>query len=89
MNLTPLSKQSLQTGNDAQSMDQVAADSTEVTTEQDHYSVLARMVAEVSQDKAQLRKFVYEFARVKLRKDLYPLFVEGAWSEIVRACAGT
>ncbi|MGO9846984.1 MAG: hypothetical protein ACLPKT_10400 [Methylocella sp.] len=86
--MTPLSKQSLQTGNDAQSMDQVAAGSTEVTTEQDHYSVLARMVAEVSQDKAQLRKFVYEFARVKLRKDLYPLFVEGAWSEIVKHVRG-
>ena len=82
MNFTPLSKRWLQTGNAAQSIDQVAEHSTETGTEQDYYSVLARMVAEFSQDHAQLRTFIYEFARVKLRKDLYPLFVEGGWSEI-------
>jgi len=82
MNLTPLSKRSPQTGNNAKSIDQVAADSTEAGTGRDHYSILAQMVAEVSQDHVQLRTFIYEFARVKLRKDLYPLFVEGAWSEI-------
>ena len=40
------------------------------------------MVAEVSQDHAHLRSFIYEFARIKLRKELYPRFLEGAWSEI-------
>jgi hypothetical protein len=49
---------------------------------QDHYDSLLRLVAEVSQDHAQLRTFIYEFARVKLRKELYPQFVDGAWSEI-------
>ncbi len=49
---------------------------------QDHYSLLARTVEEVSGNHAQLRRFIYEFARVKLRKDLYQQFVEGAWSEI-------
>lgn len=82
MNFTRLSKRWLQTGHAAQSMDQVAEHSTETGPEQDYYSVLARMVAEFSQDHAQLRTFIYEFARVKLRKDLYPLFVEGGWSEI-------
>src|SRR6478672_4125536 len=47
-----------------------------------HYSALAQMVAEVSQDHAHLRAFIYEFARIKLRKELYPRFLEGAWSEI-------
>jgi hypothetical protein len=47
-----------------------------------HYSALAQMVAEVSQDHTHLRSFIYEFARIKLRKELYPLFLEGAWSEI-------
>lgn len=51
-------------------------------TEQDHYAALARMVANVSEDHAQLRMFIYEFARAKLRKELYPRFLEGAWSEI-------
>jgi len=72
----------------AQAIDKIASRPTKgkpeqgVRAEQDHYDALARMVAEVSQDHAQLRKFIYEFARVKLRKDLYPRFVEGAWSEI-------
>jgi hypothetical protein len=51
-------------------------------TEQDHYSALVQMVAELSRDHYQLRTFIYEFARVKLRRELYPRFVEGAWSEI-------
>jgi hypothetical protein len=88
MNFTPLSKWWPQTGNTAQSMDDVVSRSTEVETEQDHYSVLARMVADVSQDHAQLRTFIYEFARVKLRKELYPRFVEGAWSEIEEEMRG-
>jgi len=47
-----------------------------------------RMVAEVSKDHAQLRTFIYDFARIKLRKDLYPRFVEGAWSEIEEQMRG-
>jgi hypothetical protein len=50
--------------------------------EQDHYATLARMVGEVSQDHAQLRMFVYEYVRIKLRKELYPLFLDGGWAEI-------
>ena len=88
MNLTPLFKRGQQTGNAAQPMDQVAVDSTEPGTEQDRYSILARMIAEVSRDHAHLRTFIYEFARVKLRKELYPLFVEGAWSEIEEQVRG-
>jgi hypothetical protein len=53
-----------------------------------HYSTLADMVAEVSRDHAHLRAFVYEFARIKLRKELYPRFVEGAWSEIEQQMQG-
>ena len=88
MNLTPLFKRGQQTGNAAQPMDQVAVNSTEPGTEQDRYSILARMIAEVSRDHAHLRTFIYEFARVKLRKELYPLFVEGAWSEIEQQVRG-
>jgi len=60
----------------------------EVGTKQDHYSLLAQMVKRVSQDHAQLRMFIYEFARVKLRKDLYRQFVEGAWSEVEEQVRG-
>lgn len=56
--------------------------------EQDHYSALARIVADVSQDHAHLRTFIYEFMRVKLRKDLYPQFVEGDWSKIEQQVSG-
>lgn len=88
MTLTPLSKWAQQTGNTVQPLDHVAVDSTESGTEQDRYSILARMIAEVSRDPAHLRTFIYEFARVKLRKELYPLFVEGAWSEIEEQVRG-
>jgi hypothetical protein len=60
----------------------IPAGSRQGGPERDHYDSLLRMVAEVSQDHAQLRTFIYEFARVKLRKELYPQFVDGAWSEI-------
>ncbi len=81
MNITtPLSRQLTQTGDAARSPDQRAAD--EAGTEQDHYSGLAQMLSEVSQDHAQLRTFIYEFARVTLRKKLYPKFLDGAWSEV-------
>src|ERR1700677_526927 len=51
-------------------------------TEQERYAALARMVSDVSQDHTRLRLLIYEFARVKLRKDLYGQFVDGAWAEI-------
>ena len=51
-------------------------------SEEEHYVDLGRMVTELSRDHGQLRAFIYEFARVRLRKDLYPRFVEGAWFEI-------
>jgi hypothetical protein len=68
-------------GNEFQ-IDKIPAGSRQGEPERDHYDSLLRMVAEVSQDHAQLRTFIYEFARVKLRKELYPQFVDGAWSEI-------
>ena len=55
---------------------------TEDGTKQDHYSVLARIVSAVSQDHAQLRTLIYEFARTKLRRDLYRQFEAGNWAEI-------
>lgn len=51
-------------------------------TEQDRYAALARIVADVSQDHSRLRSLIYEFARVKLRKELFASFVDGAWDEI-------
>ena len=62
--------------------------STQTGPAEHHYSTLAQMVAEVSQDHGHLRAFIYEFARIKLRKDLYPRFVEGAWSEIEEQMRG-
>src|SRR5579862_5524611 len=64
-------------------MDDIVLRSMANGTKQDHYqSVLARMVAAVSQDHAQLRTLIYEFARRKLRKDLFRQFEDGDWSEI-------
>jgi hypothetical protein len=40
------------------------------------------MVSAVSEDHAQLRTLIYEFARRKLRKDLFRQFEDGDWSEI-------
>jgi len=51
-------------------------------TEQDRYAALARIVADVSQDHTRLRALIYEFARVKLRQELFASFVDGAWDEI-------
>jgi hypothetical protein len=62
--------------------DPVASRAAALATEQTHYAALARMVGEVSQDHAQLRMFVYEYVRIKLRKELYPLFLDGGWAEI-------
>ena len=68
----------------------MAAAETQPDTEpqQHHYSVLEQMVAEVSQDHAHLRTFIYEYARTKLRKELYPQFLDGAWSEIEEQMRG-
>jgi hypothetical protein len=80
MNIKPLSRQLRQTGNTAQPADQFGSNGER--TGQDHYSALAGMVAEISQDHSQLRAFIYEYARVTLRKELYPKFLDGAWSEV-------
>jgi hypothetical protein len=58
------------------------ADPAKPATEQDRYVALARMVADVSQDHTRLRSLIYEFARIKLRKELYIRFVDGEWDEI-------
>jgi hypothetical protein len=61
---------------------------TALQPDEGHYSTLAQMLTEVSQDHAHLRTFIYEFARIKLRKELYPRFVEGAWTEIEEQMRG-
>jgi len=64
-------------------MDEIVLRSMANGTKQDHFqSVLAKMVSAVSQDHAQLRTLIYEFARRKLRKDLFRQFEDGDWSEI-------
>jgi hypothetical protein len=75
------SNDSLIAGSEARGLS-VGAGVEEEGAQADHYSTLAQMVTELSGDHAQLRTFIYEYARVKLRTDLYPLFVDGAWSEI-------
>src|SRR5580658_9746369 len=63
-------------------MDEVAVRSSEGSPEEDPYSVLSQMIATVSQDQSQLRALVYEFARRKLRRNLYPRFEDGDWAGI-------
>ena len=63
-------------------MDDVAVPSAVVKVDPDHYALIAQMVAIVSEDRAQLRQMVYELARRKLRRDLYPQFEEGDWARI-------
>jgi hypothetical protein len=63
-------------------MEKIVLHLTEGGTEQDDYSVLARIVGAVSQDHAQLRMLIYEFARTKLRRDLSRQFEAGDWSGI-------
>jgi hypothetical protein len=63
-------------------MEQVAVRSAEDSVEEDQYSILSQMIATVSQDQAQLRMLVYEFARRKLRRSLYQQFEEGDWADI-------
>jgi hypothetical protein len=48
----------------------------------DDYASLLRLVGMVSEDHAQLRALLYEFARRKLRRDLYRQFEEGDFTGI-------
>jgi len=63
-------------------MDDVAVPPAVINANQEHYALIAQMVAIVSEDRAQLRQLVYELARRKLRRDLYPQFEEGDWTGI-------
>ena len=63
-------------------MDDVAVSPAVANVDPDHYALIAQMVAVVSEDRAQLRQMVYELARRKLRRDLYPQFEEGDWAGI-------
>jgi hypothetical protein len=63
-------------------MDNIRLRSANTEAERSYQAVLARMVAAVSQDHAQVRALIYEFARTKLRKDLYRQFDELGWSGI-------
>ena len=67
-------------------MDEIALRAMEEEeAKRDHFhSVLARMVSTVTEDHNQLRTLIYEFARRKLRKDLFRQFEDGDWSEIER-----
>src|ERR1700722_408176 len=67
-------------------MDEIALRAMEEEeAKRDHiHSVLARMVSTVTEDHNQLRTLIYEFARRKLRKDLFRQFEDGDWSEIER-----
>jgi hypothetical protein len=62
--------------------------SNELVEGQDHYTALSQLLAEASRDHTQLRGLIYEFARVKLRRELYPHFLDGAWSEIEEQILG-
>jgi hypothetical protein len=66
-------------------MEKIVLRLTEIGTRQDPYSVLSQVVATVSRDQVQLRMLIYEFARTKLRQDLYPQFVAGDWSGIEKS----
>jgi hypothetical protein len=63
-------------------MEEIVLRTTGNGSKLDHYSVVAQMVAAVSQDHAQLRLLIYEFARTRLRKDLYKQFEQLGWSGI-------
>jgi hypothetical protein len=93
MNFTPISRPPPSRPGDTNQPTKIAPSTdgqtpTEASPNERHYSALARMVAEVSQDHAHLRTFIYEFARIKLRKELYPRFVDGAWTEIEEQMRG-
>jgi hypothetical protein len=63
-------------------MDKIVLRFTGTGTKQDLYTILDQVVASVSQDQARLRTLVYDFARTKLRQELYPQFVAGDWPAI-------
>ena len=67
---------------------QIIMHSANAGMKQDHYSLLAQFVAEVSRDYPRMRMIIYEFARVKLRKELYQHFVDGRWPEIEKQVRG-
>ena len=62
--------------------------SNELVGGHDPYATLSQLVANASRDHTQLRGLIYEFARAKLRRELYPHFLDGAWSEIERQVLG-
>jgi hypothetical protein len=96
MDNNSISKEGAQAANESTEVAPVIAKEVVAATETEpemllaerHYSALAQMVAQVSQDHAQLRTFIYEYARIQLRKELYPQFLEGAWSEIEERMRG-
>jgi hypothetical protein len=63
-------------------MDEIRLRSANSEAERSYQAILARMVVAVSQDHAQLRALIYDFARTKLRKDLYRQFEEVGWTGI-------
>src|SRR5580658_2381042 len=63
-------------------MDQLVVRSAEEPIEEDHYSILSRMIATASQDHTQLRMLVYEFARRQMRRSLHRQFEDGNWTHI-------
>jgi hypothetical protein len=63
-------------------MDEVAVRSAEGSPDEDPYSVLSQMIATATRDQSQLRALVYEFARRRLRRNLYPQFEDGDWEGI-------
>ena len=89
MNFRSRSEQQQQPAEDAsKSVQATALRPADQGSEEEHYVDLRQTVAELSRDHAQLRAFIYEFARIRLRKDLYPRFVEGAWFEIEEQMRG-
>src|ERR1700691_5401219 len=66
-------------------MDKIVLRFTGSGTKQDHYRILDQVVASVSQDQTRLRTLVYDFARTKLRQELYPQFVAGDWPAIEKS----
>jgi hypothetical protein len=63
-------------------MDEIAVRSAHENSAEHYYTLLARTVAAVSEDQAQGRRLVYEFARRKLRRRLQQQFEEGDWAGI-------
>jgi hypothetical protein len=63
-------------------MDKIVLRPADSAATQEHYNILARMVAAVSQDHAQMRMMIYEFARITLRRNLYRQYGELGWTGI-------